>query len=310
MKKVLQKLTENGFEAYLVGGCVRDKLLGRPVHDWDVATSAMPEDVIRLFDKTTNIGERFGTVRVVLEDLSSFAVLAQAGSERTEQGGLCPTVAKNIGIEVTTFRADGEYLDSRHPESVQFVTSLHEDLRRRDFTVNAMAETISGEIIDPFGGLSDIEARLIRCVGDPATRFCEDALRIFRALRFSGELGFEIEPETLQAIDLCADRAQLIAADRVRAELKKTLKSPNPQIARKILSLHDGVRESLSDKERRRIDAILDGNQRVTLAVSGHDLIAQGIAPGPQLGELLEKMRKHVEEHPEDNTRQRLLDKL
>ena len=167
---ILKKLASEGFEAFLVGGCVRDAVMGRPVHDWDLATSATPVDVARLFEKSILTGEKFGTVTVVVQE--------------------CP-------VEVTTFRTEGEYLDGRRPESVEFVSSLEEDLSRRDFTINAMAESVEGELIDPFGGIKDIELGVIRCVGGPNTRFSEDALRMFRALRFSAEFGFEIESDTL-----------------------------------------------------------------------------------------------------------------
>jgi len=204
IKRVLKRLTESGYAAYLVGGCVRDAIIGRHVHDWDIATSASPCDVERLFRKTFKTGEKFGTTTVL-----SF-------------GGK---------VEVTTFRTEGEYLDGRRPENVEFVTSLDEDLSRRDFTMNAMAVSGGGALVDPFGGLSDIEIRVIRCVGDPDTRFGEDALRMFRAYRFNAELGFSIEPETARAIYANAGKAKLISAERVRVELEKTLLSQRPQVA-------------------------------------------------------------------------------
>ena len=209
VRSVLTRLESGGYPAYLVGGCVRDTLLGRAVHDWDIATGARAAEISALFDKTVMTGARYGTVTVVLH------------------GG---------SVEVTTFRADGDYNDSRHPESVRFVDSVHDDLGRRDFTVNAIAVTLSGGIIDPFGGRADIESRTIRCVGDPEVRFREDALRMFRALRFSAQLGFTIEPFTHAAITQCAALAGNLSAERVSSEVEKTLLSPRPEIAGDILA--------------------------------------------------------------------------
>ena len=201
---LLNRLIDEGHAAFLVGGCVRDALTGRPVYDWDVASSAMPIEVARIFPKTVSTGERFGTVTVILGE---------------------------VAVEVTTFRAESGYNDSRHPDSVEFVSSLEEDLKRRDFTINAMAVTVEGELIDPFGGMGDIERRIIRCVGDPNTRFSEDALRMFRAFRFSAALGFSIEKETLQAVYASAGRAKHISAERICAELEKTIMTRKPEIA-------------------------------------------------------------------------------
>lgn len=203
IEQILRSLTENGHAAFLVGGCVRDSIIGRPVHDWDVAGSAAPDDIKRIFQQTILTGEKFGTVTVVLHDYA---------------------------VEVTTFRTEGDYRDGRRPESVEFVASIDEDLSRRDFTINAMAVTLSGELIDPFGGLEDIKKRVIRCVGEPDVRFAEDALRMFRALRFSAELGFAIEPETLSSIYANADKAMLISVERIHVELEKTLLSQRPCI--------------------------------------------------------------------------------
>ncbi|MCL2401850.1 MAG: polynucleotide adenylyltransferase [Oscillospiraceae bacterium] len=198
---VLHRLIAAGFDAHLVGGCVRDTLLKRPVTDWDIATSATPAEVERLFDKTIKTGERFGTITVIHD---------------------------GVPMEVTTYRRDGIYRDNRHPAHVTFGASLDEDLLRRDFTINAMAMTESGEIIDPVGGLRDLERGVIRAVGDPAQRFTEDALRMFRAFRFKAQLGFTIAPETLQAILKHAHTAGAISPERIAAELTKTLMSDNP----------------------------------------------------------------------------------
>ena len=208
-EKILRRLRAAGYEAYFVGGCVRDTLLGRPVHDWDIATAAEPGEVQALFSRTLPTGLRHGTV-TVLED--------------GEQA------------EVTTFRVDGDYRDSRHPASVRFVRTLREDLSRRDFTVNAMAMDGAGEITDLFGGRADLSARLIRCVGEPGTRFREDALRMLRAYRFSAQLGFAVEKDTETAIFRCADRTAALSRERVRDELQKTLLSDRPGTVEKMLA--------------------------------------------------------------------------
>jgi len=201
---ILNRLVSEGYDSYLVGGSVRDAIMNRPIHDWDLATSAKPVEVASLFSDTVLTGEKFGTVTVILPECS---------------------------VEITTFRTEGDYNDGRHPEEVEFISTLNEDLSRRDFTINAMAESIEGELFDPFGGLEDIEKKIIRCVGGPNTRFSEDALRMFRALRFSAELDFTIEPETLQAIYANTALAGRISSERIRIELEKTLMSNKPEIA-------------------------------------------------------------------------------
>lgn len=201
---ILNRLAEKGHVAYLVGGCIRDAIMGRQVHDWDIATSAAPVDVATIFPKTIMTGEKFGTVTVLTDGDT---------------------------VEVTTFRVEGEYRDNRRPESVEFVSNLNEDLSRRDFTMNAMAISVARNLIDPFDGIKDIENRIVRCVGNPNKRFSEDALRMFRALRFRAQLGFKIEEGTLAAIYANADRAKLISAERVCVELEKTLMSQRPEIA-------------------------------------------------------------------------------
>jgi len=201
---LLNRLASEGFDSFIVGGSVRDSVMGRPVKDWDLATSAAPVDVARLFPKTVLTGERFGTVTVVLPECS---------------------------VEVTTFRTEGEYINGRHPGEVEFITDLDEDLSRRDFTINAMAESVDGALYDPYGGIEDIKNGIIRCVGGPNTRFAEDALRMFRALRFSAQLGFSIEKETLQAIYANTALADRISSERIRMELEKTLMSQRPEVA-------------------------------------------------------------------------------
>ena len=170
---VLQTLERAGHEAYAVGGCVRDILMGKAPHDWDVTTSALPQETMALFDHfAIPTGLQHGTVTV-------------------RSGGL--------SCEVTTFRTEGDYPDHRHPAAVTFSRSLREDLQRRDLTVNAMAMDVRGTLHDPFGGQADIRRRILRCVGEPERRFQEDALRILRCLRFAAVLGFAIEPETAAA---------------------------------------------------------------------------------------------------------------
>lgn len=199
---ILETLQRRGFAAYLVGGCVRDGLLGKMPHDWDICTAATPEETLELFPNSVATGFRHGTVTV-------------------RSGG--------ISVEVTTFRSEGAYSDHRHPDSVRFVSDLVADLARRDFTVNAMALSASGALEDPFDGQADLAASLLRAVGEPERRFQEDALRMLRAVRFSAQLGFRIEPETESAIRTCAPLTAALAAERVRDELEKTLLSPSPQ---------------------------------------------------------------------------------
>lgn len=191
---ILNILLNNGFEAYAVGGCVRDVLLGRKPMDWDITTSAKPEQVKQLFRRTVDTGIQHGTVTVMLD---------------------------KEGFEVTTYRIDGEYEDSRHPKSVEFTTNLVEDLKRRDFTINAMAYNHVTGLVDEFGGIEDLKRKRVVCVGIPEERFTEDALRMLRAVRFSGQLGFEIEEQTKNAIKALASTIQNISAERVRVELDK-----------------------------------------------------------------------------------------
>ena len=199
---ILKTLEDAGFAACFVGGCVRDTLLGRPVHDWDVTTSALPEEIMALFPRCIPTGIKHGTVTVLLDEES---------------------------FEVTTFRRDGAYHDGRHPDGVVFVPNLTEDLARRDFTINAMAMHLDGSITDCFDGKADLKRGIIRCVGDPERRFREDALRMLRALRFSAQLGFSIEEHTARAIRENAGLCRLLSRERVCAEAEKTLLSPLPQ---------------------------------------------------------------------------------
>lgn len=207
---ILCALDSAGHRAVLAGGCVRDSLLGRRPSDWDIASSASPEEVLALFPRCVPTGIKHGTV----------TVLSGGGS-----------------VEVTAFRAEGGYSDHRRPDSVSFGCPLEADLARRDLTVNAMAMDAAGEITDPFGGRDDLRRRLLRCVGEPERRFDEDALRMLRTVRLSAQLGFEIEPRTLEAIRALAHLASGLSAERVRDELLKTLRSPAPGLVWQLVDL-------------------------------------------------------------------------
>lgn len=202
VRQIIHRLTENGFEAYAVGGCVRDALLGRKPQDWDITTSAKPEEVKALFRRTIDTGIEHGTVTIMMD---------------------------KEGYEVTTYRLDGEYEDHRHPKEVLFTPSLIEDLKRRDFTINAMAYNDETGIVDKFDGRGDMEKKQIRAVGDAVCRFDEDALRMLRAVRFAGQLGFEIEEKTLDGIREKAPTLTHVSAERIRTELAKLLCSKGPE---------------------------------------------------------------------------------
>lgn len=206
---IILNLQLHGHEAYAVGGCVRDSILAKRPQDWDITTSAKPEEVKKMFRRTVDTGIEHGTVTVLLGKDS---------------------------FEVTTYRIDGAYEDSRHPKEVRFTNKLEEDLKRRDFTINAMAYNDEVRLVDAFGGMKDLNHHLIRCVGDPKERFGEDALRILRAVRFSAQLGFSIEPLTEAAVKELAPTLQNVSAERIRAELLKILVSPHPE------KLHEAYR--------------------------------------------------------------------
>ena len=201
VNSIIETLLARGFEAYAVGGCVRDGLLGREADDWDITTSASPYEVKALFRRTIDTGIQHGTVTVMLD---------------------------KEGFEVTTYRIDGEYEDGRHPKEVLFTKNLEEDLKRRDFTINAMAYNEQTGMVDIFGGVKDLEDKLIRCVGVAGDRFDEDALRIMRAFRFSAQLGFSIEENTRIAAAERAENLKKISAERIRVELTKLLLSAHP----------------------------------------------------------------------------------
>lgn len=197
VRGVIEKLEKFGFEAYVVGGCVRDSIMEKNPSDWDVCTSALPSDVIEVFKGSVfPTGIKHGTVTVL---------------------------SKGMATEVTTFRIDGEYTDGRHPDKVEFSTDIYCDLARRDFTVNSLAYCDKTGIIDPFDGINDIKCGILRCVGDPKMRFYEDGLRIMRALRFAAVCGFKIESKTSDAIHSMSDELQNIAFERIYAEIKKLI---------------------------------------------------------------------------------------
>ena len=213
VERVVARLVAAGHEAYVVGGCVRDALRGVDPHDWDVATSATPEDIQKVFRHALYLN-RFGTV-----------VVREGQHE----------------IEVTTYRVEADYADHRHPTEVAFTDSLHEDLARRDFTMNAMAwrpgnEGKPGELVDPFGGQRDLDAKIVRAVGEPRERFQEDALRMLRAVRFATRLGFVIDPRTAGAIRECASLAASLSGERIQQEIIKMLEAEKPSVAFRMLS--------------------------------------------------------------------------
>ena len=390
---IIDKLNTRGFEAYAVGGCVRDTLLGREPGDWDITTSAKPEQVKALFRRTVDTGIQHGTVTVLID---------------------------RTGYEVTTYRIDGIYEDGRHPRQVEFTSDLLEDLRRRDFTINAMAYSHDKGIVDAFDGMGDLKRKVIRCVGNPMERFSEDALRILRAIRFSAQLDFSIEKETWEAIGQIAPNIAKVSRERIQVELTKLLLSDHPErmmdvfetgISRYIFGESyqllrgkpdvpenisrllketalserrnlqeaaklpgkkyirwaaflsragaDGavrilklvietirrvktlvswagrelpeeeafVRRGMSQMEPEVWDGVLDLNgyspairemtRRIRergdcldlkhLAVSGQDLIAAGVTPGKEMGEILGRLLEHVLERPEDNRKEVLL---
>ena len=318
VQRCCDTLLAAGFAAHPVGGCVRDLLLGRVPGDWDVTTSARPETVQSLFPHTIPTGIKHGTITVIEDD---------------------------IPIEVTTFRLESGYGDFRHPDRVSFDTNLTGDLSRRDFTVNAMALDEHLDVIDPFGGKSDLERRIIRAVGEPERRFSEDALRILRGIRFAAQLGFEIEPDTAAAMKICAPLVDKVSAERIKTEVEKTLLSSNPKRVGELVAL--GVLDRFHRKwqpcdweklnhvpntstERWRAFCVMTGFPIETLPVerfvrmsilhperelvkrlslSGGELQQLGLH-GEAIGAAQKRLAVHIQEHPEDNTTERLRDLL
>ncbi len=312
---VCKVLRREGFQAYPVGGCVRDLMLGRDPEDWDVCTSALPEQTAELFPRVVLSGVKHGTVTVL---------------------------TKGSAVEVTTFRTDGEYSDGRHPDGVTFVSDLEQDLFRRDYTVNAMAMDLDYTIIDPTGGQADLRAKLLRVVGDPETRFTEDALRILRGLRQAAQLGFAIDPPALAAMEKCAPLVEQISDERLVMELKKALLSRNPEgvgeFARLgLLDRFAPVPRDADWKSLRKVpaepvprwralvrltglpiqtmpvgrqvkNAILYPEREAlrTLALSGNELFELGYTRR-SIGPTRRKLAQHIIRHPEDNTKEKLL---
>lgn len=314
----LHTLTKAGFAAYPVGGCVRDLLLGRVPGDVDICTSARPEEVMALFPRAVPTGIQHGTVTVPAEDGN---------------------------LEITTFRREGGYADARHPDTVAFDVGLTEDLSRRDFTVNAMALTADGAVIDLFGGREDLKNKLIRCVGDPDRRFSEDALRMLRAVRFSAQLDFEIEERTRAALRRSAPLTARVSGERIKAEMEKTLLSSRPEKIGEMVE--NGLLDHLYSFDRgidftslaalpavrgdrwrgfckltgfpitalpverhlRRAVEHPETEAIPTLALSAHDLMALGLE-GPQISSAQKKLALHILDHPEDNTPDRLRELL
>lgn len=214
---ILQQLNKHGYEAYIVGGCVRDSLLGKQPNDWDITTSAKPEEVKAIFHRTIDTGIQHGTVTVLVD------------REVLDDGSGSLASHTDYAFEVTTYRVDGVYTDHRRPESVCFTASLEEDLKRRDFTINAMAYNPEQGVIDIFGGQEDLEKGIIRCVGEASERFDEDALRILRAVRFAAQLDFVIEDQTREAMRDQAKFLKDISVERICTELTKMIVSKHPE---------------------------------------------------------------------------------
>lgn len=206
---IIDTFYDNGYEAFMVGGCIRDSLLNKAPMDYDIATSATPEVTEKLFEKTIPTGIKHGTVSVLINDTA---------------------------YEVTTYRVEGKYSDNRKPDNVTFVSDIKEDLSRRDFTINAFAYNNKEGLIDYFSGSNDLENKIIRCVGEPDKRFKEDALRMLRAIRFSSQLNFDIDKETYSAIKSNSDLIKNVSNERIRVELSKILLSKNPFLGMKKLS--------------------------------------------------------------------------
>lgn len=214
---IINELEKAGFEAYIVGGCVRDSILGVSPGDWDITTSATPQEVKEIFKYTVDTGIKHGTVSVI---------------------------RNKVNYEITTYRIDGAYSDGRHPDKVEFSTDLEEDLKRRDFTINAMAYSHKSGLIDLFGGIKDLEHKLINCVGKPEERFSEDALRMLRAVRFAAQLEFTIDRDTFNAIRILAGNLSKVSKERIWVEINKTLCSANPHYIK--LIYEGGLQEGIS----------------------------------------------------------------
>jgi tRNA nucleotidyltransferase (CCA-adding enzyme) len=322
---IIGRIIQEGYDAYLVGGSIRDVLLGKNPKDYDIATSATPESIIGMFEKTVPIGIKHGTVEVITDDGC---------------------------FDVTTFRSEEGYINKRYPENVRFIEDLIEDLRRRDITINALAYNDEKGLIDPFGGFKDLNHRLIRAVGHPVERFKEDALRILRAVRLATTLDFNIEESTLLGIIEEMDGLVYISVERIREEISNILMSENPGRGMRMLfelglikyvlpellplasfnqfnRYHDKdvlghtlevldrcprnlhVRLAALFDFEKRLNEILERNDPLELkdlAVNGDDLKSIGIKDGRLIGKLLGVLLENVLETPGLNTRERLLE--
>lgn len=251
---IIRTLSSHGFDAYVVGGCVRDSILGKEPADWDITTSARPEQVKALFPRTIDTGLKHGTVTIMMD---------------------------KVGYEVTTYRIDGTYEDHRRPNEVTFTSDLREDLMRRDFTINAMAYNEEKGLVDLFGGIEDLNARIIRCVGNPTERFDEDALRMLRAVRFAGQLNFEIDKETKAAIEAQHAFLKDVSAERIQMELLKLLISGHPEMIR--VAYETGL-TSVFLPEFDRMMETPQNNPHHIYSVGEHTIHAiEAIAPNPIL---------------------------
>src|SRR5580704_13456995 len=212
---IIRKLRDHGHQAYLVGGCVRDLLLGLDPADYDVTTDATPDEVMRIFPETYAVGAQFGVVLVPLRDVSAGDVASNVSTEKAEDAAV---------VEVATFRSDIGYSDGRHPDQVRFSKSPREDVERRDFTINGLLlDPVTNQVLDYVGGQNDLAAKIIRTIGDPELRFTEDKLRMLRAVRFAARFGYTVEPATLAAIKKLASGIHQVSRERVRDELTKML---------------------------------------------------------------------------------------
>ena len=238
---IIEQLNKHGYEAYIVGGCVRDSLLDKNPNDWDITTSATPLQVKEIFKRTVDTGIQHGTVTVLVDK----DIVAKG---RPEHAGI-------YAFEVTTYRIDGKYEDHRRPTEVLFTASLEEDLKRRDFTINAMAYNDTDGVIDIFGGIDDLNNHVVRCVGNPSDRFDEDALRILRAVRFAAQLGFEIDDATKDAMTERADTLKDVSAERIRVELVKLLISNHPEKMGEVSGKLADLTIITSDNPKRLIEA-------------------------------------------------------
>src|SRR5271169_5407269 len=236
---IVQTLRQRGFQAYLVGGCVRDLLLRREPKDYDVATDATPEQVMQIFPETYAVGAQFGVVLVPAPDGDS------------ETGVSAEGTSKSHAVEVATFRSDIGYSDGRHPDEVRFSKDPREDVARRDFTINGMMlDPISNEVLDYVGGQDDLKAKVIRAIGEPERRFGEDKLRMLRAVRFAARFGYTIEPQTYAAIQRLAPGIQQVSRERVRDELSKMLTEGHARRAFELLDNAGLLREVLPEVDR------------------------------------------------------------